>query len=188
MANATSFDPYTQSVTFVMADGTPFNVTMEDIDSFVLYSVQICINYAAQLGASFILLIVLLLLTKPDKRRSPIFIINVLTLSINFVRNILYCLYFTGPFNEVYAYFGQDYSRVQPGDYADTITGAVLALLMLVLVEVSLILQVRVVCVTLRKIYREGIFVLSVLVALIAIAFRFALCVENSISIVKLET
>ena len=170
-----------------MADGTLVKITMDDLDSFILYSVQICINYAAQLGASLILLIVLLLLTKPDKRRAPIFITNTLSLTINFIRNILQCLYFNGPFNEVYAYFAQDYSRVHRSDYAISVTATVLTVLLLVCVEISLIFQVRVVCVTLRRVYRRVIFAVSVLVALMAVAFRFALCVENSIYIVTLN-
>ena len=187
MANSTSFDPFSQSFTLRMADGTPIEITLDDLDSFILYSVQICINYAAQLGASLVLLIVLLLLTKPDKRRAPVFITNTLSLIINFIRNILMCLYFTGPFNEVYAYFAQDYSEVQRSDYAKSVTATVLTLLLLACVEISLIFQVRVVCVTLRQVYRRATITISVLIALIAIAFRFALCAENSIYIVTLK-
>lgn len=187
MANATSFDPFTQAVTFTMADGTPFNITMADIDSFVLYSVQICINYAAQLGASLILLIVLLLLTKPEKRRSTIFITNILSLSVNFIRNILMCLYFTGPFNEIYAYFGQDYSQVHRSDYATSVTATVLTLMLLVCVEISLVLQVRVVSITLQQLYQHAIFVGSVAVALVAVILRFILCVKNAQYIVTLN-
>lgn len=187
MANSTSSDPFNQSITLRMAEGTPIQITLDDLDSFILYSVQICINYAAQLGASLVLLILLALLTKPDKRRAPIFVTNTLSLVINFIRNILMCLYFTGPFNEVYAYFAQDYSRVHRSDYATSVAATVLTLMLLACVEVSLLLQVRVVCVTLRKIYRQVIFAASVMVALVAVAVRFALCVENSIYIVTLN-
>jgi len=187
MANSTSFDPFKQSFTLHMADGTPIEITLDDLDSFILYSVQICINYAAQLGASLVLLIVLALLTKPDKRRTPIFVTNTLSLIINFIRNILMCLYFTGPFNEAYAYFAQDYSQVQRSNYATSVAATVLTLLLLACVETSLIFQVRVVCVTLRRAYRQAILAVSVLVALMAVAVRFALCVKNSIYIVTLH-
>lgn len=186
MADSTSFDPFTQSFTLLLTDGTPFNVSMPELDDFVLYNVQICINFAAQLGASLILLIVLLLIAKPDKRRAPIFIINALSLVLNVIRNVLQCVYFTGPFSEIYAYFGQDYSRVPKSAYATSITAPVLTFLLLVCAEISLILQVRVVCVTLREIYRRAIFVLSVNIALLAIGFRLALCIENSKDIISL--
>ena len=187
MANSTLNDPFTQSLTLRMADGIPIEIQLEDLDSFILYSIEICINFAAQLGAALVLLVVLLLLTKPDKRRAPVFITNTLSLTLDFIRNILQCLYFTGPFNEVYAYFAQDYSRVPRSDYAKSVTATVLTFLLLVCVQISLIFQVRVVCVTLRKVYRRTILAVSILVALIAVAFRFALCVENSIYIVTLN-
>ncbi|MCJ1224557.1 hypothetical protein MMC12_001202 [Toensbergia leucococca] len=186
MATTPPFDPFTQTFTLLLADSSPFNVTIPELDDFVFYNVNICINYASQLGGSLILLIVLLLLTKTDKRQSPIFILNALCLSLNTIRNILQCLYFAGPFSETYAYFGQDYSRVPRSTYATSVTATVLTFLLLLCVELSLILQVRVVCVTLRDIYRRGILVISVMIALVAIGFRLALCVENSRYIVSL--
>lgn len=185
MAAAAPFDPYTQSFTLQASDGTPFNVSIPDLDYFVYYNNQICINYGAQIGASIILLIVLLLLTKPDRRASPIFIINASSLALNVIRTILLCLYFTGPFTETYAVFSEDFSRVPTGDYAKSVTATVFTLLVLLCVEVSLGLQTRVVCVTLRQLHRRIIFVASFVIALLAIGFRLALCIENSIYIVQ---
>lgn len=187
MASSTHFDPFTQSFTLLLQNGTPFSLSIREVDEVVLYSVQICINYAAQLGASCILLIALLLLTKPDKRQSPVFILNSIALVLNVVRNVLQCLYFTGPFSKTYAHFGHDYSRVPRSAYATSIAATVLAVLLLIFIEVSLILQVQVVCVLLRKLYRQVIFVSSAIIALLAIGFRLALCIENSRSIISLE-
>ena len=188
MTDLTSFDPFAQSFTLLMSDGTPFNVSIPELDDFILYNVQISINYASQLGGSLILLIVLLLLTKSDKRQSAIFIFNCLALVINVIRNVIQCVYFTGPFSEVYAYFGQDYSRVTTSDYATSVAGTVLTTILLVCVEVSLILQVRVVCVTLRSVYREAISIFTFLNALVAIGFRLALCIQNAKAIVQAES
>ncbi|KAL8717033.1 MAG: hypothetical protein Q9225_005688 [Loekoesia sp. 1 TL-2023] len=188
MANTTSFDPFTQSFTLLMRDGTPFNVTIPELDDFILYNVQISINYAAQLGASLLFLVVLLLLTKPDKRKSPIFIINSVALILNVLRTLLQCLYFTGPFSETYAYFSVDYTRVSGSDYANQVAITVLIWLLLVCVEVSLLLQVRVVCVTLLDIYKRLIYAISTMIAGLALAFRLALCVENSKYILSLES
>ncbi|KAL8676718.1 MAG: hypothetical protein Q9186_006784 [Xanthomendoza sp. 1 TL-2023] len=186
MANSTTFDPFSQSFTLRLRDGTPFEVSMADLDEFVLYGLQISINYAAQLGASLLFLIVLLLLTKPDKRSSPIFIINIVALTLNFLRNLLQCLYYTGPFSEAYAYFAVDYSRVSPSDFANQVAITVLTLILLVCVETSLLLQVRVVCVIVRRAYRQMIFGVSALVAGLAIGFRLAFCIVNSKYILSL--
>ncbi|KAL8995844.1 MAG: hypothetical protein Q9169_004496 [Polycauliona sp. 2 TL-2023] len=187
MAASTTFDPYSQSFTLLLRDGTPFNVTLPELDEFILYSVQMSINYAAQLGACLLFLIVLLLLTKPDKRRSPIFAINAVALTLNFLRTLLHCLFFTGPFNEVYAYFGVDYSRVTSSDYANQVATIVLSVLLLVCVELSLLLQVRVVCTTVRRAYRHLILAFSIVIAGLAIGFRLAFCIENAKAILSLE-
>ncbi|KAI9850511.1 MAG: hypothetical protein M1838_005575 [Thelocarpon superellum] len=186
MASPT-FDPFSQNVTLLLADGTPFNITIPDLDAFTLYNVQTCIDYGSQLGASLILLVVLMLLTRAEKRQSPIFYLNALSLSVNFIRSLLQCLYFTSGFNETYAFFAEDYSRVPATDYATSITADVLTLLLLMTIEVSLVLQARVVCATLLKSQRYIITAVSAVVALLAIGFRFALVIINSEKILEAE-
>ncbi|KAI4248160.1 MAG: hypothetical protein LQ352_006005 [Teloschistes flavicans] len=188
MANTSAFDPFTQSFALLMSDGTPINITIPELDAFILYSVQISINYAAQLGASLLFLIVLLLLTKPEKRKSPIFIINSLALVFNVIRTLLQCLYFTGPFCEPYAYFSLDYSRVSTSDYANQVAITVLTLLLLICAELSLLLQVQVVCVTLRQIFQRLIFALSIIIAGLAVSFRLTFCIENARYILALKS
>lgn len=187
VTSSPAFDPFTQIFTLSLSDGTPFNVSVPDLDAYILYNVDICINYSAQLGASLVLLVILVLLTKSEKRRSPIFILNAISLALNTTRNVLQCLYFTGPFSETYAYFAQDYTRVPPSSYATSIAGTVLTLMLLVCVELSLVLQTRVVCTTIRDAYRHCILGCSLTVALLAIGFRFALVVENSKYIIAAE-
>ena len=186
MSTNTTFDPYSQSFTLFQEDGTPFNVTIPEVDDFILYSLQICINYAAQLGASIVLLLMLALLTKPEKRTTPIFILNSVSLGFNIIRNVLQCLYFTGPFNETYTYFAGDFSRVPTSAYAISITATLFTFLLLISIEISLCLQVQVVCVTLRDVTRQIIFAISTAVALMAIGFRLALLVLNSQSTLSL--
>ena len=131
------------------------------------------------------LFIVMLLLTRPDKRTSSVFIMNAISLMLNIVRNVLLCLFFTSAFNESYAYFAGDYSRVPQSDYATSVTGTVFELLTLISIEISLCLQVRVVCVTLQRMNRMMIFCLSTIIALMAIGLRFAYMVKNSILIME---
>ncbi|KAI4128989.1 MAG: hypothetical protein LQ341_006615 [Variospora aurantia] len=188
MADQPVFDPFRQTFTLISGDGMAINITIPELDAFILYSVQISINHAAQLGASLIILIVLLLLTKPDKRKTPIFIINSTALVLNVLRSLLQCLYFTGPFSETYAYFSLDYSRVTTSDYASQVTIAVLMWLLLLFVEASLLLQIRVVCVTLLDFYKRIIYALSTCIAGLAVAFRLALSIENAKYIVALES
>jgi len=179
MASQT-LDPFHQTFSFVLGDGTPLNITMDDLNDHVQYNVQICINYASQLGACLMLFVVLLLLTKPDKRYSPVFLLNTVSLFINVCRMFCMITYFTSAWANQYAYFAQDYSRVPRADYATSIAGVVLTLLLLICVETSLILQSQVVCTTLRPLYRRALLAASLAVALVAIGFRFAVVVTAS--------
>ena len=180
------FDPFTQSLTLIDRQGRSVKITIPDINEFLNYSVEISINYAAQFGASLILLIVLLLLTRPEKRRAPVFVLNCISLVVNIVRILLFILYFTSPFVDIYASFGQDYSHVPSSAYGTQVAAAVLTLVLLAIVEASLCLQVSVVLVTLRRIYRRVILGFSVLVASLAITIRLAYCVENIKAILSL--
>ncbi len=184
MATSVSFDPFSQSFTLITPNG-PVSVTIPDLDDFASYNIEICVNFGTQIGASVVLLIVLLLLTKTNKRQSSIFIINTVSLILNIIRNVLQCLYFTGPFSETYAYFGQDYSQVQTKDYAMSVTATVLLFIVLCCVEASLCLQVRVICVTIRQLYRRFIFASSILIALMAIGFHLVYMIENAENIVR---
>lgn len=170
----------------MFSDGTLFNVTIPDLDQFMLYNVQICINYAAQLGASLILLIMLAIVTKPDKRRTPIFALNSLSLALNFIRMLLQCLYFTGPFSEVYAVFAGDFSQVHGSAFASSVAATIFTFLLLVCVEASLLFQTHVVCMTLSKLYRRVFLVISASIVSVAIGFRLAVCIVNIKSILEL--
>ena len=174
--NSTSY--FDQVITFNSSAG-PTEVPLPVIDQLNLYNIKICINYGSQIGASMAVLVVLLLLTKPEKRLSAIMVINTLSLIFNIIRNVLQCLFFTGPFAELYASLIGDFSRVHTSNYAMSVTATICTLLMQICVETSLCLQVRVVCVTLRERYRRLIFASSLLIAVVAVGCRFAYVVEN---------
>ena len=179
-ASSSSPDPWAQSLTLYSARGEPFNITMIDLDDYVFESVCACINYGAQLGASLLLLVVVLLLTKSDKRKSPIFVLNTLSLALNFVRSLLQSLYFNSGFSEIYTYFSQDYSRVPRTDYATSVAADVLTLLLLISIQCSLILQTQVTTTTLGRRYRILLVMFSILMALLATGFRLFLTAVNA--------
>ena len=179
MENSTLFDPFAQSFTLLTTDGTPFNVSIPQLNDFIYYNVKICINYAAQLGASLILLVVIVLLTKTDRRKSPMYIFNVLALTLNVIRMATSAVFFTGNWVEVYSVFARDYSKVTQGDYATSVASTIIDVILYACIEISLIIQMRVVCVTLRSIYRDALTILMVLIALVAFGFRLALCIAN---------
>lgn len=183
-----SFNPYLQNVTFRRPDGELIKVPMDELDLFLQYNVRICINYATQLGASIVLFLILLLLTRKEKRGSPIFILNILALLLNVGRLLCQVIHFTTGFEEVYAYFAFDYSAVPVSAYAISILSVTLETMLVICIMISLVVQVHTVCRTLRPWYRIPILVLSALMALTPIAFRIAWMVENNIYIMKVAS
>ncbi|KAL1999686.1 hypothetical protein VTN02DRAFT_4160 [Thermoascus thermophilus] len=181
------FDPYTQNITLHRADGTPFQVTVDEVDFFVQYGIKICINYGSQIGASIILLMVLLMLSKPEKRCSPVFFLNCSALVFNITRLICMATFFTTEFCKAYPFLSNDFSSVPLGAYVNSILGVVLTFLLLICIEISFILQTQVICSTLRNTYQRIIFWASMLMALVPIGFRCAFVVQNSILIMAAE-
>ncbi|OJD22897.1 hypothetical protein ACJ73_05749 [Blastomyces percursus] len=182
---ASSFDPFDQNVVFHQADGTPFNVSIHDLDDFVQYGTRVCINYASQLGASVIAIIMLALLTQSERRQLPVFSLNLSALIMNFARLLCMTIYFTTGFNNPYAFFSGDYSRVPGSAYADSILGIVFTTILVICMETSLVIQTQVVCATLPEIQRYLLLAVSLVIALLAVGFRIGLMVENCIAIVN---
>ncbi|KAK9854235.1 hypothetical protein MYU51_004087 [Penicillium brevicompactum] len=187
MEPSVPFDPYTQNVTMRHADGSAFNVSVPMLNVFVQYNVRVCINYGVQFGASLVLLVILLLLTHADKRRSVVFILNGLALLFNSVRLLFQVIHFETDFEKIYEYFAQDYSAVPASAYAISIVATVFLTLVIICIEVSLVLQLNVVCSTLRRRYRRPLLGLSVLVALVPTLFRFWFMVQNCKLIISLN-
>jgi pheromone alpha factor receptor len=188
--NTTDFDPYTQPFTLLMADGsTPFNLTIADLDDYAYYNTKVGINWASQLGASIIMFAVVLLITNPSKHKARLFWINIVSLVLCIIRAILQCVYWTGPWNESFAYFADDYTAVPRTAYANSIAATVMTFLLLCSVELSLFLQVQVITrAMMGNHYRHMLLLLSGIVITLTVGLRFGLMVHNCKQIVGSET
>ncbi|KAL4773207.1 fungal pheromone mating factor STE2 GPCR-domain-containing protein [Aspergillus nidulans var. acristatus] len=176
---ASNFNPWNQTITFRLDDGTPFDISVDYLDGILQYSIRACVNYAAQLGASVILFVILVLLTRAEKRASCVFWLNSLALLLNFARLLCDVLFFTGNFVRIYTLISADESRVTASDLATSIVAAITTALLLTTIEISLVLQVQVVCSNLRRIYRRALLCVSAVVATVTIAIRYSLLAVN---------
>ncbi|KAH9866152.1 hypothetical protein J1614_008716 [Plenodomus biglobosus] len=176
---ASTTDPWSQPLTIVDGQGNSENVGMDKLAKLQIYITQSGINYGAQVGASIMLLLVLLLLTKASKRRSYIFVINGFCLLVNAIRCILLVCALTSNWYHPYTQIMVDYSRVTNSDIATTIASVLLTLLITFLVFMSLSLQVWVVCVTTHPVQRAIVMALTTLVGGLAFGYRTALAVFN---------
>src|SRR4051812_1870161 len=108
MSSATNstFDPFSQNITILMSDGiTPVVLSLTDIDANYWYNAASSINLGAQFGACVVMFFVVLVLTKEQKRRTPIFILNILSLVFGALRALFLTLYSVSDFAKLYPTF-----------------------------------------------------------------------------------
>jgi pheromone alpha factor receptor len=87
-------------------------VTISSIDADIWYNTACSINFGAQAGGCGVMFLVVLALSQKAKRRTPIFILNILSLLLGFLRGIFLALYFVSPWVKLYPYFSNDYSAI----------------------------------------------------------------------------
>jgi pheromone alpha factor receptor len=185
---STTFDPNTQTITILMADGvTPVYVSLTDVDASNWFNIASSINFGAQMGACFVMFFVVLVLTKSSKRRTAVFILNLLSLLFGFLRALLYVLYFPSPWCKTYSTFTGDVQFIPRTAYATSVAGSVMPLLLTITVNLSLLLQAYTVCKNMSNIHRHIITLLSVVVILLAVGFRFAVTVTNAETILNAD-
>lgn len=184
--NNASFYYNDQLVHWLANYGFPLvNASLSNIDSTIWYNTATAINFSAQAGGCGVMFFVVLVLSKAAKRKTPIFILNVLSLLFGFFRSLLISLYFISPWVKLYPYYTTDYSATPTRAYALSVAGTIFPLLMQTTVNLSLTLQAYTVTKNMRDSFRYAIIFASGLIFFLALGFQFALMVLNSIAIIQ---
>ncbi|KAF1821199.1 uncharacterized protein K489DRAFT_382247 [Dissoconium aciculare CBS 342.82] len=174
-----TFDPYGQDITIIAPNGIDtITIPLRTVFTLQAMATHTGIMFGVQIGMVAILLLVLAMVTKPGKHRSLVFILNVLSLVFILARNIMACFGVTGPFYNYYNWVAQYYDSVTTAKNL-SIAVECMSFFVDVIIELSLMFQVRIVCCTLSSLWRSVITLASVLVVLMAVGARFALMVLN---------
>ncbi|KAF2172386.1 hypothetical protein M409DRAFT_50094 [Zasmidium cellare ATCC 36951] len=177
--NNGSFDPYHQQIIITMPDGqTQFATSIHNIFELQHLAVTQTAVFAVQIGLSAVLMTVLALMTQADKRRSLIFIFNLTALLFIFIRGIVQCVQTAGPLYNFYNWTAEYY----PDDSVTSRQSVVLevcSFIMVMAIELSLMLQVRIVCCTLSTFWRRCLDCLSILAVTATLAIRFVCMILN---------
>jgi pheromone alpha factor receptor len=176
---SSTFDPYTQNLTFIGPGDVPINATVDFIDMYIQYGVQSCANMGAQLGATIITLIILLMLTPPGKRRSPVFILNSTALVSNIAWLVSSLVFFSTQWFEIYNIATGDFSNVSTSAYANAVIQCISENIMFAAIYGSLGLQVNVIFTGTREIYRWMVLASTLIVSLVSYGFHLAQWVYN---------
>lgn len=145
--NSTNLDLdfHNQTVTLLVADGSSVNITLGYVDKIQSENIQYAIIFAVQIGACGLLMLLLAMLTKPDKRRAPLFFMNLISLALVIARSALQIQFLLGPWSTAYRFYTGDYSDIPQSAINTSVWSSVLQLLLNIAIQISLILQVRVV-------------------------------------------
>jgi pheromone alpha factor receptor len=165
---------YTQTINITDRYGQTSTFPLWYLDALISDAVVHAIIPAVQFGASLMLFLVLLLLSKHDKRRSPVFIFTTAALFFNIVYALLQCCITTSSYWDVYPLMVGDYAVVTAAAHRLTAAASVFVTLVALCIEASLVLQIYVVGVTLPTWQRMTILAVSMFVAIIAAGFRVA--------------
>jgi pheromone alpha factor receptor len=160
------------------------NVTLAEIDATNYYNAAVALNYGAQAGGCAVMFFVVLVLSNATKRRTPIYILNILSLFFGFLRGLFYALYNISAWVQLYPYYTDDFSAIPRSAYAVSVAATIWPLLMTVTVNLSLVLQSYTVTKNMLNSHRYAVIATSTLVFLLATGFRFAVTVANCESIV----
>lgn len=169
-----------QPFNILAPDGTIFTTSTDDVNRIRVTTVQTAIVFSSQLGACLVLLLVLLLMTSPAKRKSAAFIFNALALLCNVIRCVIMCVELTGPLLDFVVLLMQFY-EIDGINQAirESIADSVMATLVFIFIELALLTQVWVICLATTKQHRALVLGFCGTVSVVAIAFRIRLMVVN---------
>ena len=170
-----TFNPFNQTIVILAPDGkTPLPIPLSFVREVQVSTTAMGIVQGTQIGAAALLLTCLFLNTKADKRRSVLFLLNALALFLVVLRGIFSAVAFTGPFFDWYSYSTLYYANLHAAQTV-SIAAALMSLTLIIVLEMSIVLQVRIVCCTVEPTWRHIITLFNTLLALSVIGLQLAL-------------
>ena len=144
----------TQSFNLTDITGATIPISLTEVEDYFHKKSNSLIIFGVEIGLCIMLTIVLLLLTKPDKRRTAIFALNITGLILETIRFITSSVQYNSPlFYLAYQVLGDD-APLTNKDYVPPVIYSISTIIWYAVVEVSLVLQVRVVFGAERKLQR----------------------------------
>src|SRR5271154_2690718 len=84
--------------TFNLTDitGSVDTFSIADLDTFIFETGRSLLIFGLSVGMCGTVAVFLLILAKPDKRRTPVFVLNILCLALQFLRMLMVCISYNG--------------------------------------------------------------------------------------------
>lgn len=183
------FNPHTQNISFLAADGqTKIEIPLDIVDLVSFESLSVCISYGTQIGACLIMLLSVLIMTPSPKLGRPSNLLHIAGLSICIVRMTLLAVYYVSSFNEFYNYWADDHASVGLRDYQVSIASCVFSLLLTVVIEAALMNQAWTMVHLWPGVAKYSLSGLSVAIALLSVGWKVAATVVQAQTILALSS
>jgi hypothetical protein len=174
-----NFNPSKQCITLFYPDATNITVPLLAMNEIRIDSIQWTIMFSTQIGACGILLIIFGLLTNPKKRKTALFICNMLALAFAISRAVLAVQWYLGPIHDIYTYMAADFTEVPMGARWASVASTTSGLALQIVIHIALILQLRVVYAPSPKLNMAVTFVACAL-ALTSTGLFFSVTIDNN--------
>ncbi|KAF2858441.1 hypothetical protein K470DRAFT_259854 [Piedraia hortae CBS 480.64] len=170
-----------QTFTLLSPAGTPFSASLFDISTVHTMATSQGILFGVQVGLTGMLLLLLPLTTAREKRKSPVFILNLVALALLLLRSTLTAALVNSIFYDFYHWVLGYFPPSLALNHAIRLGVSVEVTSALIdgVIYSSLILQVNIVCCTIRSIYRNAITSACVVVSLATMSFRVYFAIWN---------
>lgn len=129
------------TVTLTSPTGVNTTAPLNYVNKIWVYATSSSINYGSQIGACFIMLVVLLVMTPKSRFKRTTTIIHTLALTINMIRMVLMAYYFTSSWFSMSVFLAGDLSSVAEIDYNNSAAANILSIPVVLLLETALFLQ-----------------------------------------------
>ncbi|KAJ4401741.1 pheromone alpha factor receptor [Neurospora sp. IMI 360204] len=157
--------------------GQLLNVTTADIDQLNGMLISSAINYATQIGATFIMLAIMLLMTPRRRFKRLPTIISLLALLLNLIRVVLLALFYPSHWTDFYVLYSGDWQFVPASDMQISVAATVLSIPVTALLLSALMVQAWSMMQLWTPIWRALVVLVSGLLSLATVAMSFVNCI-----------
>ncbi|KAH7629510.1 fungal pheromone mating factor STE2 GPCR-domain-containing protein [Sordaria sp. MPI-SDFR-AT-0083] len=157
--------------------GQLLNITTTDIDMVNGMLVSIAINYATQIGATFIMLAIMLLMTPRRRFKRLPTIISLLGLLLNLIRVVLLSLFYPSHWTDFYVLYTGDWQFVPRSDMSISVAATVLSIPVTALLLSALMVQAWSMMQLWTPLWRALVALVSGLLSVATVVLSFANCI-----------
>ncbi|KAK4222640.1 fungal pheromone mating factor STE2 GPCR-domain-containing protein [Podospora fimiseda] len=173
--SSTPFDPLNQVFYILGPDGqTQIPLTSSLVSSFYSVVASLSILYGTQIGACFIMLIVVLAMTPSARFKRLPTIISILSLTLNMIRMVLLSVFYPSTWTSFYTLFAMDYQFVPRSDYNTSVTATVVSIPVTMLIMAALFVQAWSMVQLWKAMYKWPVTAFSLGLVFTTIGFNFA--------------